>query len=96
MAYALGALIGALLITLLVSRVTLWACKRLGDNQRRIFIAHAIAFALAVTLGGLGYADGGPPRFLYAATLYVVPTLLWLAMDLFALKRRRTKGQNSN
>ncbi|WP_133255051.1 hypothetical protein [Phenylobacterium hankyongense] len=96
MAYMIGMAVGGVVGMLLLSRLTLWMFKRLGDNERRILVAHAVAYVLAVGLGGLGYADGGPPRFLYAASVYGLPTLLWLAMDLLGLKGRRFKGQVSN
>jgi len=92
MGYIIGAVLGALLVTYAMSRLALWALKRIGDRKLRILIAHPAAFALAVVLGGLGYADGGPPRFLYAASVYVVPALLWFCVDLLALKGRSAKA----
>ncbi len=92
MAYVIGVLIGALLGTLLLTRLTMWLLKRLGDNERRVAISHTVAYAVAVFVGGWGYADGGPPRFLYAAAIYALPILLWVGVDLLALKGRRAKG----
>ena len=92
MAYMIGALVGALVAMFLVSRLTLWVFKRLGDKPARILTAHAVACGAAVMLGGLGLANGGPPVFGYAASLYVLPTLLWLAVDLLGWKGRTAKA----
>ena len=96
MAYMIGVVIGGVVAMLLLSRLTLWIFKKLGDNERRIISAYLLAYGIAVLIGGMGYADGGPPRFLYAAGVYIVPALLWLVVDLLALKGRRAKGQISN
>lgn len=86
--YIIGAVVGGLLITFLIRRFWLWALKRIQDEKLRVFIAAALTLALSSVIGGLGYADGGPPRFLYAAMIYVVPTIMWLVVDLFAIKGR--------
>ena len=91
MGYSFGSFVGGLIGIFLLSRLALWALKRLGDNERKIFIAHAVTLATAVLLGGFGFADARGPRFLYAVSLYVIPSLIWLGVDLLALKGRRTK-----
>ena len=50
MAYMIGALVGALVAMFLVSRLTLWVFKRLGDKPARILTAHAVACGAAVML----------------------------------------------
>lgn len=80
--YTIGAIIGALAITYLMSRLMLWLLKRVSDRRARCLWAHGLAYLLAAILGGLGYADGGPPKFLYAASLYLLPTIMWLVIDL--------------
>jgi hypothetical protein len=91
MAYLIGGFIGGLVGMFLLSRLTLWLFKQLGDNEKRILAAHATAYAIAVTAGGFGFASGGSPRFLYSGGLYVIPTLIWLVVDLLGLKGRRAK-----
>ncbi len=91
MAYLVGSLIGASIAAFVVTRVFLWAFTKIGDNQRRIFFAYAVAFPGMVWLAGMGFADGGPPRFGYAALTYGLPTAFWLAVDLLGLKGRSTK-----
>ncbi|HEV2532032.1 hypothetical protein, partial [Phenylobacterium sp.] len=65
MAYLIGGFVGGVIAMFLLSRLTLWLFKRLGDNEKRISAAHATAYAIAVIAGGFGFANGGPPRFLY-------------------------------
>lgn len=91
MAYSIGSFIGALAAIFLLSRLAFWLLKRLGDNERRIFVGHGATFAAAVLLAGLGFGDDRGPRFLYAASVYALPTLIWVGIDLLALKGRRTK-----
>lgn len=91
MAVMLGQFTGGLVAMLILSRITMWALKGVGDNPRRIGLAHALAFALAIVLGGFGFADGGAPRFGYAAASYALPALIVLAVDFLALKGRRSR-----
>lgn len=92
MAYAIGALLGAFVITLLLSRLfSKWpfghatgVMKALGPNL--------LTLAVATLLGGFGFSRGGGPRFLQAAAIYFVPVAVWSIMDLI-LWRRRTKKQ---
>lgn len=39
MAYMIGVVIGGVAAMLLLSRLTLWVFKKLGDNERRIHLA---------------------------------------------------------
>ena len=95
MAYWVGAAFGGLVLTYLLTRLGLWLTKKMGDNQRRIWIVYAVTFALTVVLGGLGFADGGPPRFVFAAAIYGGPLLLWLVIDFLALKGRRATAMEA-
>ena len=73
-------LIGAVITMALVTRgLRKWTLKR-SAPWTRVWVPSAIAFAVGVGLGGLGFADGGPPQFGYASVLYglaVVPVILY-------------------
>ncbi len=92
MAYWLGAIVGALVGSYLLSRLALWLLKAMGDKRDRILGAHGATFAFVTVAGGYGYADGGEPQFLHAAEIYILPIILWLAIDLLALRGRRAKA----
>ena len=79
--YDLGALFGALVITLLVTRLfrRVWRSR---PEPTRSLLAAGATFLLAAALGAFGFADGGPPRFGYAVALYLPPVVLWLIVDL--------------
>lgn len=83
-------LLGALVPTFLVSRITLWLCRRafLLTGLPAIFVAHGLSAAVCVTLGAAGAADGGPMAW-EAGLLYLVPQAAWLLFDCarFALRR---------
>ncbi len=96
MAYMLGAIIGAIIITFLLNRLGAFLFRKVSPDRTRILLANGVAFAFAVIVGGLGYADGGPPRFLYAASLYVLPALGWMAIDFLALKGRAAKAKSQD
>ena len=81
--------------TFLFSRLFLWLTKKIGDNAKRIFIAHGLCYGLAIIAGSYGFANGGPPNPLIPVSLYTLPQLIWLAVDLFALKGRRGKSASS-
>ncbi len=86
MASHLGGIFGALVGIYLVTRLFLWAFKRLGDTLIRIVSAHAVALALALwTFFPASGVTGNERTWL----TYVLASMLWLAVDLFALKGRR-------
>lgn len=82
-------LIGALLPTLLISRLILWLGKRMrGGAYPDLIIAHAISLAICFVISAFGAADGGPPKWM-AGFAYLLPQLFWLIFDLV----RKTKGK---
>ena len=91
-----GLVFGALLITYLFGRLMRWLLRSMGDTPQRIFTANALAYAIAIPFADYGLADGGPPKFLLAFEYYTAAQLVWLAVDLVALKGRRAKSPNSN
>jgi sugar phosphate permease len=88
--YYLGAFAGALIITLLVSRLFRRAFKGKVEPMRSV-LAAAVTLILMVTLASFGMADGGPPRFGYAFTIYGPAVLLWFIVD--CVRDRRPKPQ---
>lgn len=71
--------VGALVLSYFVSRGT-WRAARGLPAPWRLFVAHSVSFGLLALVAGFARAYGR----LFAleqATLYVVPTLLWLAYD---------------
>jgi hypothetical protein len=82
-------LVGGLVITLLLSRL-LWASvfRRL-TGATRAAATFAGTLGIAIVLGGFGNADGGPPRFGYAFAQYLLPCLVWLAVDLWRVRKEK-------
>ena len=92
MAVSIGAFVGALVATFLVSRLLLWLAKPLGDTFWRIALAHGLTLAFAVLVGGYGLASGSDePQFAKAALTYGPGVLLWLVVDLVG-RRGRTRA----
>jgi hypothetical protein len=89
----IGAFIGALVAIGLLSRLALWALKRMGDTPARVLVAHGVTLCFATIAAGYGFADAGGPRFGYALTLYGLATLIVLVLDLLGVKGRQTKRQ---
>ena len=92
MDYLISLIVGAAVATLLISRLTMWLFKWLGDNERRLLVAHGASFGLATVLAGFGLANGGAPQFLNAAATYLLPSVAWLVMDWLALRGRRARS----
>jgi hypothetical protein len=92
---ALGFMLGALLITFLVSRCALLLLRfRHKGGGVRLFAAHLISFIVVTVIGGVGMADGGAFAGAKAATLYVLPQIFWLIVDLIRQwLRSRRKSQ---
>jgi hypothetical protein len=99
MVYWVPLLLGATLGMFLLSRLTLWAFKRVsGDTGGRVVIAHAVALIVAVV--AYAYAStariGASPNFLGALALYAIPTALWVTVDLLGVRGRQAKASISN
>ena len=92
MPHVLGQLAGAAVATGLLSRLTLWLFRSMGEPEEpRILAAHAVAMSAVTLAAGYGLAHGGPPQIGPALIACGLPTLLWTALDLITLKRRQTK-----
>ena len=91
MASLIGSIIGATVAMWLLSRLVLWLLKAMGDNARRIILAHLVSLSTATVAAGFGLSHGPGPDFLGALAVYGGPALLWLVIDLFALRRRMAK-----
>src|SRR5262245_43160788 len=81
MAALAGQLVGALLATLVVSRLILMCIPRTMSPAVRVGLANGLSVALAVTLSAFGHADGGSLNWGYSG-LYVVAQLVWLFVDV--------------
>ncbi|MBX7248687.1 MAG: hypothetical protein K1X35_06480 [Caulobacteraceae bacterium] len=92
MASLIGSIIGATVAMWLLSRLVLWLLKAMGDTPRRIILAHLVSLSVATVAAGFGRSDGSGPDFLGALAIYGGPALLWLVVDLLALKRRTAKA----
>lgn len=91
MASMIGSIVGATVAMWLLSRLLLWLLKAMGDNARRILLAHLVSLSTATVAAGFGLSQGPGPDFLGALAVYGGPALLWLVVDLLALKRRTAK-----
>jgi hypothetical protein len=75
-------MIGALLITFLVSRLIGLLIRRWVSNPTKLLIANFGTLMVATVLGGYGFANGEQPLFSTAFFSYVVPVMVWLVHDL--------------
>ena len=90
MAYMLGSLFGAILITGLMTRLAMVALKKMGDGPSRIVAATVLAYVVAIALAGWGGADGGPWNPRSSWFFYAVGCLIWMALDFRGLANRRS------
>lgn len=79
----LGFVLGALLITFLLSRVALWLMRSWqSGGAARLALAHLLSFIICTLIGGFGLADGGAFEGAKAAAIYGLPQTIWLVIDL--------------
>lgn len=85
--YFLGQILGALLLTLLTSRLGLWLTRTWAGGRRRIVVVHAISLAiLMIAVVARRAAEG----FHWTAGLsLILPQAIWLGVDLVRDRRRR-------
>lgn len=91
MAYLLGSIAGALVVTYLLSALFMWAFKKMGDRPARLFVAFGVAFVVMFVLSGFGSADGGPFNPWKNLPFYTAGFAIWFTVQWFALKNRQTK-----
>ena len=83
-----GWMIASGVLSLAISRLMLWLASGLGDNRRRILIAHAVTLFAGVTLISYGLAFGAQPQPLRGLIMAAPPQVIWLVMDIVAQRRR--------
>jgi len=89
----MGEIVGALIASFLLTRLGLWATRKMTSPER-LTISHGGALVAAGTLYGFGAADGGP--FVWSGyLLYGLPTALWYAVDAARLSRRARQESNA-
>jgi hypothetical protein len=87
----LGQMTGALLLTLLISRLMLVVTRSWQGGITRLLTVHVFSWLLIAFLAGLGAADGGAFAGLEAGATYLVPQLVWFVVDVVhhRIKARR-------
>lgn len=80
-------LAGALVPTLLFSRLALWVLKRWKAGAAKLIVANAASYAIMSTIAAFGMANGGPPKFGAALVLYAMPQIVWLVLDIVRYRR---------
>jgi hypothetical protein len=84
--FATGYFVGALASTFILIRGISWLSRKIGQDP--LGLAHLITFAVAVVVGGYGFADGGEPQFVRTATIYGPACLAWFVIDLYRSRRQ--------
>jgi len=81
--------IGALVPTLLVSRLMLLVFKKWDGGYTRLVVANGVSLLVACLLGGMGMADGGAFAAGAAFATYAPAQAVWLAVDAWLYHRRQ-------
>jgi hypothetical protein len=82
-------MIGALIPTLLISRLFLWLFGKTTSGIVKVAWAHVGSLAVCWVLSALGGADGGPLAW-GGGVFYVIPQLIWFCADLLRGKTKNT------
>lgn len=88
LASLIGLFIGALIMTLAISRLFLRITKTWNGGATRLITVHAVCLMLACLICGMGSADGGAFAPARGLEIYSLPQLIWLAFDLYRLERK--------
>lgn len=78
----LGAVVGGLIPTLLISRLGLWLTRQWNGGAQRLLAVHGVSLLLVSFVAGIGMADGGAFAGLNALSVYALPQAVWLVVDL--------------
>lgn len=93
MAYDIGQLVGAFVGYFLWSRILWWAAKPWHPSLRKLITLSVLSYLLFTLAYSVGSADGGPPPVLAAATLFLLPAMVFFAIDGLALRGRLVRGR---
>ncbi|GAB5339648.1 hypothetical protein [Pseudomonas fluorescens] len=83
----IGALIGGLIITFLVSRALFLVTKSWNGGIQKLCFIHLVSLGIAVLLGGMGMADEGAFAPIKALQIYLIPQCVWMIVDAMRLRR---------
>lgn len=83
--FNIGQLVGAFIITFLLSRLALYLLRRWDGGTNKLAAAHGGTLAVSWVLSAFGHADGGPPDW-SAGIVYAVPVVVWFVVDLVRRK----------
>ena len=87
MSYLVGQYVGAIVITYILMRLVMLAFRKGKYKPRSVIISACIALIISTILGGYGFADGGPPVFITAFSIYALPALISMGIELFRVSR---------
>jgi hypothetical protein len=82
----MGQILGALVITFLISRGGLWLTRQWAGYAQIVGV-HVLCAVFAVVASAFGHADGGPLDWSYSWG-YLGAQAIWLVVDLFAHRGR--------
>ena len=87
MPYLIGQLFGGIVITYLIMRLVMLAFRANKYKPKSIVISAGCTLLIATVIGGFGFADGGPPVFLSAFSVYGIPAVISMGIELFRVSR---------
>ena len=87
----IATMIGALVPTFALSRLTLWMLKTWNGGAQRLIVAHVFALLIATLIGGMGMADGGAFAAPQALATYVLPQAVWFFADLYRHRSKKSE-----
>lgn len=80
--------VGALLIVVVVTKVADLLLSGMKQRKMRYVAANVLSLALAVILGGYGFAESAEPVFIKAFSIYALPQVLVLVLGLYLIGRK--------
>lgn len=85
---SLASFVGAVLGIALISRILIWALGAWKTRSvPRLLLAHLATYLIAAIGSAYGQANGGPPRWEFGFSAYLLPSLLVAAFDIIGMLR---------
>lgn len=87
-----GFIVGALVPTILLSRLGMWMLKGWDGGNRKIVVAHLISLLICSLIGGMGMADGGAFAGIQALMVYLIPQAFWAVAEMYRERQKATSA----
>ena len=81
-------IIGGLIPTFLISRLLFLVTRKWDTRFKKVFLNNFVSLLICTLLGAMGMADGGAFAAVMAFSIYLIPQMVWLLVDLWRYRKK--------